>query len=504
MPTLWLRLVWACVSAALLTAAVPPVGCGWLAGIALVPLVLAVQGASSGSAGLSVRCAALAGGVFGAFSATGMYFWLWSLPAFNGLDAAILGLYLALYPAAWCAALAWLRERRLPWVVSGAAGWTLLHLLRAHADFLSLPWEPLSHSQTHDLPLLQIASLGGAPLLGFVVCLGNLALAATWRARDLRRLAAPGAALVLLHVWGLVRARAPAPGEALEAAIIQPGPGAASTGERMVKLRALTREALQAPRAVHPAVVVWPESAVHGLAFDSDLRDEIGVLAAQTSVPILFGSADVGKYAEDAAPTDAEPQFKNQAFFIEPEGASQEPYTKNRLVPFAETVPWEGRIPWPSWLVERPRRGIPGTAPGLFRLADGRRIGVLICWENLFTDLSARLVRGGALAIVQLTNDSDFPGSAESSQHSVASQLRAVEYARPVLLASTSGPSLAIDSRGRVTQVLAPLIPGGASMTVAVNTSAESTVYAHYGLLWLWAVGIVAARGFLKGLRRRP
>jgi apolipoprotein N-acyltransferase len=504
MPILWPRLGWACVSAALLTAAVPPVAWGWLAGVALVPLVLAVHGASPGSAGLSVRWAALMGGVFGAVSAAGMYFWLWSLPAFNGLDAAILGLYLALYPAAWCAALAWLRERRLPWVLSGAAGWTLLHLLRARADFLSLPWEPLSHSQTQDLPLLQIASLGGAPLLGFLVCLGNLALAGAWRARDVRRLAAPGAALVALYGWGFLRARSPAPGEPLEAAIIQPGPGAASTGERMVKLRALTREALEAAPGAHPELVVWPESAVHGLAFDSDLRDEIGVLAAQANLPILFGSADFGKYAEYAAPADAETQFKNQAFFIGPEGAPQEPYTKNRLVPFAEAVPWEGRISWPSWLVARPRHGISGTAPGLFRLADGRRIGVLICWENLFTDLSARLVREGALAIVQLTNDSDFQGSAEPSQHSVASQLRAVEYARPVILASTSGPSLAINSRGRVTHMLTPLAPGGASMTVAVNTSVESTVYAHYGLLWLWAVGIVAAAGFLEGLRRRP
>jgi apolipoprotein N-acyltransferase len=501
MPIVWPRLGWACVSAALLTAAVPPFGCGWLAGIALVPLVLAVQGASPGSAGLSVRCAALAGGIFGAGSAAGMHFWLWSLPAFNGLDAALLGVYLALYPAAWCAALAWLRERRFPWVLSGAAGWTLLHLLRAHADFLSLPWEPLSHSQTQDLPLLQTASLGGAPLLGFVVCLGNLALAAAWRARDLRGLAAPGAVLVTLYGWGFVRARVPALGEPFEAAIIQPGPGAASTGARMEKLRGLTRAALEGAPAAHPAVVVWPESAVHGLAFDSDLRDEIGVLAAQTNVPILFGSADFGKYAEYAAPADAEPQFKNQAFFVEPEGAPQEPYTKNRLVPFAETVPWEGRISWPSWLVERPRHGIPGTAPGLFRLADGRQVGVLICWENLFTDLSARLVREGAVAIVQLTNDSDFQGSAEPSQHSVASQLRAVEYARPVILASTSGPSLAIDSRGRVTQALTPT---GASMTVAVNTSVESTVYAHYGLLWLWPVGIVAVAGFLEGLRRRP
>jgi apolipoprotein N-acyltransferase len=151
-------------------------------------------------------------------------------------------------------------------------------------------------------------------------------------------------------------------------------------------------------------------------------------------------------------------------------------------------------------LVARPRHGIAGTDPGLFHLDDGRVIGVLICWENLFTDLSARLAREGATAFVLLTNDSDFKGDGEPSQHAVAGVLRAVEYARPVLVASTTGPSMAVDARGRVLEALGP---GDRWMVASVNTSGESTVYACCGLLWLWPVGIVAAAGALENRRRK-
>ena len=121
--------------------------------------------------------------------------------------------------------------------------------------------------------------------------------------------------------------------------------------------------------------------------------------------------------------------------------------------------------------------------PAYLRLADGRRIGALICWENLFPDLSARLAAEGASAFVQLTNDSDFQGNAEPSQHAVASVLRAIEYGRPVLVASTTGPSLAVDARGRVKSALARDEDGGRWMIASVNTSVEPTVYSRCGLL---------------------
>jgi apolipoprotein N-acyltransferase len=494
----WSRVVWVCASACLLSAAVPPYSLGWLAWVALVPLILVVQGASPGEEGPSPWRAAAFGWLFGTLSLAGMHGWLWSLSAFKLVDAAILAVYFALYPAAWCAVLAWLRTRRLPVVLIGALAWTLLHVVRARMGFLALPWEPLSHALTRDVPLLQVASVGGAPLVAFVACIGNLALAEAWRARDYRHLVAPALAIASVHAWGLARAAQMPAGPELHVAVIQPGSRRSPAGELSDTLRTLTLQAA----ATRPDVVLWPESAVRGFGFAPTLRDAIAELAREAEVPILFGSADFGKYAEAAGTRAEDVQFKNQAFFVAPGGALQGPYTKNRLVPFAEAVPLAESLTWPRWLVARQLHGIAGDAPGLFRLADGRLLGTLICWEDLFSDLSGRLAQAGASAFLQLTNDSDFEGDAEPSQHNVANILRAVEYGRPVIVASTNGPSVAIDARGRVLNVLGANGTSG-WMIASVNTDTGTTVYSRCGLYWVWVAGIVAAAVAVFATRRR-
>jgi apolipoprotein N-acyltransferase len=247
---------------------------------------------------------------------------------------------------------------------------------------------------------------------------------------------------------------------------------------------------------------------VHGFALDVSLQAAIADLARQAQAPLLFGSADFGKYAEEAGLAAEDVQFKNQAFLVQPDGSTQGPYTKNRLVPFAETVPLAGRVTWPRWLVARLRHGIAGDAPGLFRLPEGSGrsetvVGTLICWENLFGDLSARLARERASVIVQLTNDTDFRGRAEPLQHGVASILRAVECGRPVVVASTGGPSFGVDAYGRTSP---PLMGPRAvrELTIAsVNTEDGTTVYSRCGLLWLWVISIVAAAAGVLGIATR-
>jgi apolipoprotein N-acyltransferase len=334
---------------------------------------------------------------------------------------------------------------------------------------------------------LQAASLGGEPLVGLVVCTANLALARAWQMRGVRSLVWPGAVVVALHAYGLWQLRDATSGDPLAVAVVQPGASDASPADKLDTLRALTLQAA----AERPDLIVWPESAVGEYFFDPGVKSAIADLAREAKAPILFGSADFGKYGQDAGATAESVQVKNQAFLVDRDGTSHGPYTKNRLVPFAEWVPWSSRIAWPRWLVARQIHGLAGEAPGLFRLDKGAWVGVLICWENLFTGLSRRLVGNGASVFVQLTNDSDFEGPAEPSQHNAASILRAIEYGRPVVVASTTGPSLAVDSRGRVTSALTQG-PTPAWIIASVNTGGRQTVYSRFGLQWLWLAAIVA------------
>ncbi len=462
------------VSAGLMALAVPPSNWGPLAWVALAPLVLVVRRETQWRAGLY-------GAVFGAASLAGMHSWLWHLSAFNVFNAVALFGYLAVYPAVWCAALAWLARRRLPWVFPGALLWVLLDWLRSHAGPLALPWDPLAHSQVADLPLLQLAAWGGAPLVTFAVCLGNLALAQAWEKRSLPRLAWIAAVVAAVHLGGDLALSGVPSSNGPRIAVIQPADEDAAPASRLDRLRSLTQDAARE----WPDLFVWPESALNGFAFEPALQKSVADVARAAGRPILLGSADSGKFAKAADDAAKRNGFKNQAFLVFPDGSTQGPYTKNRLVPFGEYMPFESRFSWPQWFIARQRHGVAGVAPGLFQWRDGVPIGVVICWENYFTELVRRLAQQDAAVFVQLSNDADFGTSAEPAQHNAASVLRAVEYGRPWIQASANGPSLFIDGHGRIIESLEPI--GASRWAVrAIPLAASTTFYGHFGLLWLW------------------
>lgn len=478
-------------SAGLMALVVPPSNWGALAWVALVPVVLAVQREMPWRAGLY-------GAVFGAASLAGMHSWLWQLSGFNVFNAVALFGYLAIYPAVWCAALAWLARRRLPWVFPGALLWVLLDWMRSHAGPLALPWDPLAHSQIADLPVLQLAAWGGAPLLTFAVCLGNLALAGAWEKRSLPRLAGIAVAVAAVHLGGYLTFSGVPSSKGPRIAVIQPANEGAAPAIKLDRLRSLTRAAARE----QPDLIVWPESAVNGFAFTRALQKSVADAARAVGTPILFGSADFGKFAKAADDAAKRIEFKNQAFLVLPDGTTQGPYTKNRLVPFGEYMPFESRFSWPRWFIAHQRHGIAGVAPGLFQWRDGVTIGVVICWENYFTELVRRLAQHEAGVIVQLSNDADFGASAEPAQHNAASILRAVEYGRPWIQASANGPSLFIDAHGRIIESLGPI---GASRW-AVRTlplATSTTFYGRFGLLWMWLASAAILVGIALASQRQ-
>jgi len=473
-------------SALLLRAAVPPNGVAAAAWFALVPLLLAIRGKSPGNA-------ALVGFAFGVASLAAMHTWFLELPGANIWNASALFGYLAIYPAIWCAALSLLRGRDLPWILPGAVLWVLLDWGRSHAGFLALPWDALSHSQVVDLPLLQLAAFGGAPAIAFVVCLANLAFARAVELRSARPLAAPLALLVAAHALGFVHLQSAPSGGDLRVALIQPAADGAPPAERLRTLLELTARAAR----TNSGLIVWPESEVSGFAGSPPVIARLAATARAAKAALVFGSADFGKYAQEAGGRAGQIRFKNQAFMMLPDGTVRGPVTKNRLVPFAEYMPLGDRVEWPHWLIARQLHGIAGKNPEIFTLGDGTRIGVSICWESLFSELAGRLVRHGASMIVQLSNDSDFGVSAEPAQHNAASVLRAVEYARPVFVASSSGPSMLIDAHGRVVDSLDSIGTAG-WIARTVSLSGTTTAYQRFGMWWLVLLSAAALTDLVR------
>src|SRR3990170_2476035 len=177
----------ACLSAALLVLAFPKFDLGALAWVALVPLLVALEGKSP-------RAAYALSYLTGLLSFFGICYWIWAVPGWNLIDGFLIGvLYLPQYVALWGLGLAWLR--RLTGVSPALVApplWVTLEYLRSNVPLLAFPWMLLGHSQHAYPSLIQISSVTGAYGLGFLIVLVNTAVAGIVL-HLLRRSSAPAA-----------------------------------------------------------------------------------------------------------------------------------------------------------------------------------------------------------------------------------------------------------------------------------------------------------------------
>ena len=505
-----------CASGALLGLAFASAPTGWLAWIALVPLLVALPRASAAQG-------AVAGFACGTVAAYATFGWLLVVPAFGAAQLVVLGIYMALYPALWGTGVVVAARARVPLVVSAPALWVALEAVRLHAGFLALPWATLAQAQHANLALLQAAAWGGEASVTFLVVMGNVAIAALiasrgrpagsrdtpvirrgWLDTSARRsVLAATAAIAAAHVGGaLVLAEADTANSLIVAAV-QPSIGLRereTTEGREAIWQRLERLTLQAARS-DPAVVVWPETAIGDPARDLRLAARLSALAATTRAALIVGSAETEKFASagTAGTAIGERGAYNSAYLVVGDQPLGTPYRKRKLVPFGEYLPGRDVVPWPRWLVPDVDDGKAGTAgaefdvPGRREAAkDSVRIGVLICWENLFADLSRTAVRDGAVVLVQLTNDVWFGNTRASGQHNAASVLRAVENRVPIVLASNSGPSQVIDAHGRVSARAGGLFEQGVAVA-RVDISAAGTLFTRTGdLVSIAAIALTA------------
>lgn len=176
------------------------------------------------------------------------------------------------------------------------------------------------------------------------------------------------------------------------------------------------------------------------------------------------------------------------------QGRAVHAYGKRHLLPFGEFIP-----PGFHWFVRALNIPIDsqqrGTQQGPL-LAGALRLRALICYEVLFgEDIVASAVDGADAADVFVTtsNLAWFGRHLVQDQFLQFSQLRALEFQRPVLHATNSGPTAGVDHRGRVLARLAPLTRD--SLRLEVEGRRGSTPYARwlhaFGLAPLWLLALV-------------
>lgn len=382
-------------------------------------------------------------------------------------------------------------ERRLGWPawLTFPAALAGVELIRNSVPFGGMPWGTLGSSLATVDVLRQGASLFGVYGLGFVVGLTNGVVSDLLVARRSRRKAPVlGLALSVVSVVGLLAYGAvrlnDEPGEgAVTVGLLQP-----SIPQDVINRRGsddvivghyqqLQQEAL----AAGADVVVWPEAALRPRApADSATLEGAGVVGPGQREPpaAIVGSLSVLWSLDDESGRLVDLP-RTSAFLTGKDLAVTGRYDKVRLVPFGEYMPWPFSL-FTDRVLTGPKSLVSGDAPRALPLEPlDAKVGVTICWDGLFPDVTRALVEDGAVQLYNLTNDAWYGRSSQPWQHLAAYALRATETGRPVVRAANSGISGWFDARGRFYDGTLPF--ERAAVVAKVPTSTETTVYVRFG-----------------------
>jgi apolipoprotein N-acyltransferase len=205
------------------------------------------------------------------------------------------------------------------------------------------------------------------------------------------------------------------------------------------------------PRRDEIDFIVWPENASDlNPQVNSSAMAEIESVISEYDVPLILGAI-----------TESGGVYFNSSLYYNQSADQVDQYDKKRPVPFAEYVPdrefWNQLAPDLIGLVSRDYAF--GTRDGIFDL-EGKKLGVLICFEIAIDDIGRELVAGGAQIILSQTNNADFGRSDETFQQAALARLRAIETGRVVVNISTVGVSRIFLPNGNIVSELPIFEPG--------------------------------------------
>ncbi|MFM0645587.1 apolipoprotein N-acyltransferase [Paraburkholderia bryophila] len=499
------------------------------------------------------KSAALTGGAFGFGNFVSGVWWLYvSMHFYGGMSAPLAGaavvlfsLYLAIYPAfaaalwSFCAGHArnGAADDRTPFsptwhgALAFASAWAIGEWLRGTV-FTGFPWLASGYAQV-DGPFAGFAPVAGVYGVGWVLALvAALIVQALMQLTALRQ-ASGSAAGGVGDVGGNNRntadggqpngkpggVRAALPG-VIALALIAAGlllplaqwtvPANAPLTVRLLQgnvkqemkfeesgMRAAIDMYQQMITSKPADLIVTPETAIPVFIqqLPAPFASAVRRFSDSTGSAILFGALG-GTVTPEGQLTD----YTNSLFGVTPGSRDVYRYDKHHLVPFGEFVPWGFR--WFVNLMNIPLgdffRGAPVQKPFMVH---NQPVSVDICYEDIFGEEIARSIRESdtpAGVLVNSTNLAWFGDTIALDQHLQIARMRSLETGRPMLRATNTGMTAAIDANGKVLGRLKPFTIG--SLDVTVQGTSGSTPYVTSGNNTVLAVSLLLlAFGFAFG-----
>ncbi len=355
--------------------------------------------------------------------------------------------------------------------------WVTMEWLYALGE-LAFPWLTIGNTQTYQLEKIQIADITGVYGLSLWILIINVLVFFLVRviqsgSKDNRRFYLASAIIILYMMPNLYSPDKDhfrnTEGRSINVGIVQPNIDPWSKWEGANTFTSRWRQAQHYLELIgkninqNTDLVVLPESAVllNLPAYYQQMSDFRKVVDS-LNVSVISGYVKIQYYEPEIAPptsssikgTTLRYDSFNSIMFVEPGNENVQTYSKMRLVPFAERIPYADKVPF---LIEPLRWGVGISNWGLAKdstvfigTALNSKFLAMVCYESIFPEFVAQFVDNGAEFLVFTTNDSWWGNTSGARQHNQYSILRAVENRRWVVRCANGGISSFVDPMGKM------------------------------------------------------
>jgi apolipoprotein N-acyltransferase len=481
------------LSGVMLSASFPPGELGWLAWIAVVPLLIALENERPSNAFKF-------GMIMGLSHYLTLIYWvIFVVHTYGGIGLFtsvfilfLFCIYLSLFPA-FFSLLINLPDSNRFMPLKAAAIWVSLEYVRA-VLLTGFPWCLIGYSQYARHYLIQISDITGVYGISFLLVSFNGAIYLLLFGR--KKVSSIGGrvtdVLIVLMlilvcftygIYSLADMKKDLKGkEPMVVSVIQGNIDQsvkwdpAFMRETMEKYITLTKSTIVSK----PGLIVWPETAAPFYFQDNtDQSKEIYKISKETGAWLIFGCP---AYETDIIQS----RYYNRIYVVSPNGYIEGHYDKTHLVPFGEYVPLKKFMPFINRLVTAAGDFSAGKESGILKM-HGLKAGALICYEGIFPDIARKETKNGAQLFVNLSNDAWFGMTSAPYQLLSMCVFRATENRRPFVRAANTGISAFIDSYGRITERSDLFVDG--VLTGQIPTGFDRlTIYSKYGDIFIYFI----------------
>ncbi len=379
--------------------------------------------------------------------------------------------------------LPYIQRPYFPYMLSIPFIWYFLNWVIAPSIFfLGIPIDQLAYSQSHNILFIQLAKLGGAGAVDYVLLLVNAAVAGCliefpkYGRRPVERvdvlsprvgamadLAFASLVVAVSMWWGSTQVEAygnlekyllqnanSSTAPRVPIAVVQGNVTVEEDRLKTTSVQELAARQAELSSGLGVGILVLPEGAISpAQRAPGYLLSVLKNLVSKEKKEVIAGSFDrIGG------------NILNSAFLLDPNQKDPQLYLKNQLTPFFEWWPWQDVR---NELPETFRDKLPSVRNNFVKAAQTEllksswgKVGVSISAELIYPQVIATEVRKGAALLVNVSNLAWFHNAALTKQLLAAATFRAVENERFLIISSNTGISAVIDPAGVVSSASLP------------------------------------------------